>query len=61
MFIVFSKEKISSYTLIIAIVIMLFGVAFSMKDKNAIETSSNVEENVQEKNEYMNASNVMED
>lgn len=44
MFIVFNKGKISAYTILLSTVLILFGIAFSMTNKNVIETSAATKE-----------------
>ena len=40
MFIVFNKEKISSYLILLSTVVILFGIAFSVNAKNTVETAA---------------------
>ena len=40
MFIVFNKEKISSYIILLSTVVILFGIAFSVTAKDTIETAA---------------------
>jgi hypothetical protein len=40
MFVVFNKEKISLYTILLSTVIILFGMAFEVKSSNEIEASA---------------------
>ena len=41
MFLVFDKDKINSYLILLSTVVILFGIAFGMQTKNVIETSTN--------------------
>lgn len=41
MFLVFNKEKIKSYFILLSTVVILFGIAFSMSNKETIQTSVN--------------------
>ncbi len=40
MFIVFNKEKINSYIILLSTVVILFGIAFSVTTKDAVETAA---------------------
>lgn len=40
MFIVFNREKINSYMILLSTVLILFGIAFSMTTRNTIETAA---------------------
>ena len=40
MFIVFNKEKISSYLILLSTVVILFGIAFSVTAKDTVETAA---------------------
>lgn len=44
MFIVFNKEKINAYIILLSTVVILFGIAFSMTSKSAIETAASTKE-----------------
>ena len=45
MFLVFNKEKISSYIVLLSIILILFGVAVGIRDNKVIETGANHIEN----------------
>ena len=42
MFMVFNKDKIGSYMVLLSTVIILFGIAFSMREGETTKTSANV-------------------
>lgn len=44
MFIVFNKEKINSYIILLSTVVILFGIAFSITAKDTIETAASTKE-----------------
>ena len=44
MFIVFNKEKINSYIILLSTVVILFGIAFSVTTKDAVETAAATKE-----------------
>lgn len=43
MFLIFDKEKITSYLIVLCTVIILFSIAFNIGTSNVISVSSNVE------------------
>lgn len=45
MFIVFNKEKIASYIILLSTVIILFGIGFSIAQQDTIATSTNTIQN----------------
>ena len=42
MFLVFNKEKISAYIILLSTVVILFGLAFSITSNDTVATSSNI-------------------
>lgn len=44
MFIVFNKEKINSYIILLSTVVILFGIAFSVTTKDVVETAAATKE-----------------
>ena len=44
MFIVFNRQKIFSYLVAFSTIVILFGIAFSVTNENAVITSSTVRE-----------------
>lgn len=44
MFIVFNKEKINSYIILLSTVVILFGIAFSVTTRDTVETAAATKE-----------------
>ena len=48
MFLVFNRDKIKSYTILLGTILVLFGFTFSLKNDKTVETRANVANNVVE-------------
>ena len=46
MFIIFDKEKIKSYIILLGTILVLFGLAFNIKNSESIQTNGNTATNI---------------